>query len=546
MLCIILKSFPSFRSTAACYPITSETTKIPPYHEFLEIICRDVKDHQVIYRDQLGNVVLRDEPEISVPAYGLSSDEDGPARQRMSVVILNLGSLSRWKFKRLMPMSEKFLKEQLNALEFTNFHPLNENNRANFFSLLSGFPVDQFMRYCIETDSGHFDECPLISEDMKARGYRSSYQEDKQTFYKFSWWNIELKNFRSQPFDYDLRVVVHREKFQMGQVNGNTSSSEEQCYGSRLRFQYLLNNLLLLLDVLKSKLHFHITRTESLFHRDEFTAFGDALLFNTLREIRNRRMLNNTALILYSDQGTEADIAIEKQLPLLYIAMPPKFPKNFPLAMKNLRRNRNKLITVVNLYNTLYNLMNLTVLTDEIIRSYTNVNETLAQSNSLFYPVLATSTCEAADIDMADCSTCLKSSAIKNNSPAIKSAAESIFTAINERLIKSPQCAQLNLTQINSAWEVIARRKIDQDPDEIDENQARKNRVISLERTLIFTLTTQPGNTRWRAILENGGDGKFVVKSIHPVHPRGGNSGRKQCKSVVEEEIREFCICNEN
>lgn len=127
--------------------------------------------------------------------------------------------------------------------------------------------------------------------------------------------------------------------------------------------------------------------------------------------MKDERLLNNTVLIVMSDHGprllpqfreTEQG-QYEKRLPLLTFVFPRWFESKYTLAMANLRKNTRILTTHFDLYQTLFDFMNLSMLTDENLQKRNG--SIIYQGQSLFLPIPEDRTCEAAHIHKNYC-TC--------------------------------------------------------------------------------------------------------------------------------------------
>lgn len=98
-------------------------------------------------------------------------------KQKLSVLIVGVDSVSRLNFHRLMPRTLGIIKE-LGAVELYGYNKVGDNTYPNLVPVLSGYSTQELERICRTKDDETFDNCPFIWNEFRARGYRTVFGED--------------------------------------------------------------------------------------------------------------------------------------------------------------------------------------------------------------------------------------------------------------------------------------------------------------------------------------------------------------------------------
>jgi hypothetical protein len=145
---------------------------------------------------------------------------------------------------------------------------------------------------------------------------------------------------------------------------------------------------------------------------------------------------------------------IEERQPFLYVIAPEWFQQKYPLAMKNLRRNKRFLTTPFDLHATLEDLANPSkCLTDSAIRVRARQlidDPPLPRGISLFLPIPSSRTCDQASIEAHWC-TCHERRPLSSTDARAQVAAHFIVESINDIIKSFPQCHKLDLNSITEA-----------------------------------------------------------------------------------------------
>lgn len=304
-----------------------------------------------------------------------------------------------------------------------------------------------------------YDRCRFIWDDYKAQNYSTAYFEDVASMALFQY----LQNgFVTAPTDfYNRPLLVELENNVASRKSGNV----HLCLGSRRTFQVLFDQF----ENFMSTMAEHPERPYfSLFWQTSYShdllnipAVVDQEFSRLLRQMITTKALENTFLVLMSDHGIRwgefrntYQGMMEERQPLLYIVPPPSFAAKYPSAMRNLVKNRHKLTTHFDLYETLHDLLHPETLTPSAIkhRSAELVDAELPMPRgiSLFLPVPALRTCYDAAIAPHWC-TCHEKAILPTTDARVERVARMMVDTMNQMVKLYSKCHRLYLNSILGA-----------------------------------------------------------------------------------------------
>jgi hypothetical protein len=145
---------------------------------------------------------------------------------------------------------------------------------------------------------------------------------------------------------------------------------------------------------------------------------------------------------------------MEERQPFLFVIAPDWFQQKYPLAMRNLRRNKRFLTTPFDLHATLKDLVSPAVyLTDSSIKIRARQlidDPPLPRGISLFLPLPAIRTCDQASVAAHWC-TCHERRPLSNSDARVQMVARFVVKSINGIIKSFPQCHKLYLKSIAEA-----------------------------------------------------------------------------------------------
>lgn len=137
--------------------------------EFIEVVCKDAKIDQIIYKDYFAFLPLKEETEKRC-------ERNNTVREpSLNVLLVGLDTISRLQFHRHFPRSTAFLKERADAVEMMGYNKVAENTYPNLVPLLSGLSAAQLDTACLRNDNELVDTCPIIWKNYHQKGFRYEY-----------------------------------------------------------------------------------------------------------------------------------------------------------------------------------------------------------------------------------------------------------------------------------------------------------------------------------------------------------------------------------
>lgn len=398
----------------------------------------------------------------------------------------------------------------------------------------SGLDEDELAAGCRPHKNMTYDRCRFIWDDYKAQNYSTAYFEDVASMALFQY----LQNgFVTPPTDfYNRPLMVELEN----NVASHKSGNVHLCLGSRRTFQVLFDQF----EKFMSTMAEHPERPYfSLFWQTSYShdllnvpAVVDKEFSRLLRQLIATNALENTFLVLMSDHGIRwgefrntYQGMMEERQPFLYIVPPPSFATKYPSAMRNLVRNRHKLTTHFDLYETLHDLLHPETLTPSAIkrRSIELVDAELPMPRgiSLFLPVPALRTCYDAAIAPHWC-TCHEKAILPTTDARVVRVARMMVDTMNQMVKIYSKCHRLYLNSISDA-------------NILTSNDAIGN-VTKGFVDITVRLQTRPGFGEFEATVR--------VDDVHGLELTGTisrtNLYGNQSQCIDDTKIKLYCFCD--
>lgn len=301
-------------------------------------------------------------------------------------------------------------------------------------------------------ESGTVDAYPFIWNHFRDQGYVTLFAEDEPSISTF---NLRLNGFENQPTDHYMR------HFWLALWDSSLrSNSQKYCTGPtphhHFLLQYLEDFFVEYHNVSKFAFGFHVEFT----HSDNNPAqYIDADLARFIRRLKNNNILDDTVLIIMADHGARYSKVrstvqgkLEERLPMMSFVFPKKFQKRFPGLWKNLMDNRQRLSTPFDVHETLLDILNFS-------RARTS-HPAFSRGISLLQQIPVNRTCRSAAI-LAHWCSCMQQIALGTDEEFVRDAALTLTKHINT--LTAPhrhQCAELHLTQIDSAFLLIPNEQV--------------------------------------------------------------------------------------
>lgn len=428
--------------------------------EFIRVACHIRGKKKEIYQDYhffVKNKQSTSNNNQNAPINGNNAADKSinKSNEPMSVMVFGIDSVSRLNFHRQMNETAEVLLNDLRAIELFGFNKVGDNTYPNLIPTLTGLDESELTTACIPHKNDTFDRCNWIWKTFKAKNFATAFVEDMASLGLFQYFR---NGFTKQPTDYNMRpIMIEMEQHIAKQKKVNTFL----CIGKRRTFDVLMEYAQKLVTSMSDRLHFSFFWSTSYTHDYlNFPTLIDADVAEFLRTMQLSGVLDNLFLILMSDHGIRWGSfrntyqgANEERQPFVFFIPPKRFPERYPEAMRNLVRNRRRLTTHFDLYETLHDLANLESLeSHEVMRRAKELLETepMPRGISLFLPVPKMRSCYDAAIASHWC-TCHEQAQLPVTDSRVSDVARMIVDRMNIMIKPYPQCQRLKLNSVYDA-----------------------------------------------------------------------------------------------
>ncbi|XP_033727658.1 uncharacterized protein LOC117316988 [Pecten maximus] len=295
----------------------------------------------------------------------------------------------------------------------------------------------------INDTGGFFDQYPFIWKDFMKAGYMTFIGEDDSSISTFKYL---AHGFKWAPVDYYLRP------FMLGLET--TNGGYKLCSGNVLVLQTIFDKLSDFITTYHDVPKFTFSFISKPSH-DDHNGLGivDLPLVRTLKDLNSRGLLDNTVLIVFGDHGNRYGPVrntyqgrLEENLPAFYVSVPRWFRKEQSDLYENLKLNRNKLTSNVDIYATLQDIIQLGqgIMSPRITGKY---------GTSLLRTISTNRTCDDLKIPNQFCVCQAFFHAYSTESKIVRDISQWIVKEINTILTNvSHVCSDLTLNEISHAW----------------------------------------------------------------------------------------------
>ncbi|XP_054163318.1 uncharacterized protein LOC128961138 [Oppia nitens] len=490
-------------------------------NNFVWVECRDLFSRK-IYENTHFWYEIKSKPSMRVKT---DDNVDKP-----SVLILVIESLSHINYLRFMTQTRQSLERLNHIVYMKGLTKLADNSFPNMVPLLTGKRV--WKNELQNEDFGPYDDWPFIWKDFHNAGYKTALIED---FPSFTLFNYESHGFVSQPTDWYPRpfwIHLFRDvsKILLGLIPFDLSN----CYMNRFpKIDIFFQQIKHFIHECHAKhypyfaFNFYIEVTHNDFNRVQLI---DSHVSQFIEQIRDQ--LNNTIFILMGDHGNRFGPVlqtvigrIEERMPLFAVRLPDRMVEKYPHLLNTLETNSEKLITWLDLYE---------MLTDIVFQRYKTHESFIQSSHQPLSTIRSYSpwrqsipdwrTCDNALIPENYC-VCNKRKLLNITEPIVKTASVALIKQING-LVPPLKCQTVYLKSTISA-EII-----------LPSSSTAKPR--GFESRIEITVLAEPSGAIFRGqLIRTVYTPDWTVKGeINRINKYGNQS---HC--VRQRQLKPFCFC---
>lgn len=385
------------------------------------------------------------------------------SKDKISVLLIGIDSISRLNLIRTMPQTVSFLKNQ-GWLDLKGYNKMDDNTFPNLMAILTGQSPKQIRssKGCFPSNRHSVDNCSFIWKDYANEGYITAYGEDEPSIGTF---NYHKSGFYQSPTDYYLRpFMLAAEKFMKVKKKDNLNL----CLGPTATSDHILQYALDLATKLKNTLYFGLFWMNSFSHNNVNSPSSmDLRILQFFNNLTESGALNNTFIVFLSDHGMrfgkirETFIGwLEERLPFIYMWVPEWYREKYPQKFNNFIENRDRLTSPYDLHLTLQ---------DVLYNNHTNGSAACPKCFSLFDEVPWNRSCVDVGITEHWC-TCSEYRTLSTEGQSVKAMVKFALNEINKIVlngtnftVNNKKCATLSVKRILSVRSKLFERKLGYD-----------------------------------------------------------------------------------
>lgn len=505
--------------------------------DFFLVECRNKKNEQV-YKKLHHTIDYKSR----LQQYKLLNESN----EHLNVYIFGIDSLSRLAAQRTIPITLRYIEEDLRGFIMKGYTKVGVNTFPNLISLLTG-------KVCYSKELPPYveqlDPYPFLWNNFSDSGYATMFAEDMPEMGSFSYW----KGFKEQPCMHYLRpFYLALKKFQLPDIdwgylgweniNIRLGKHSALCIKNTPKHHFYMNYYKQFIEFYGNKRKFSLGWLNELTHEfDNIVQLADRDFMLFFKWMKDSGRLDNSLLIVMSDHGImrksiKNTLAgrTENRMPLFAIVVPPHITARYPHISRNLETNTKRLSTVYDAHETLVD-----ILRSDFLRSKTalNENEKLPRGISFFREIPEKRSCDDAAIP-GDYCVCNSYDQMDAGSTVSKDVAQFLVSYINQVLSKQgDKCAKLQISLIKDFFLVnsnLQRRK---------ENEEFTFRNIFISDTedkkFLSVFETVPGHALFEATVSTNKKGSYdVIGRVNRVNKYGNQSW-----CIENKFAKPLCYC---
>ncbi|XP_059147197.1 uncharacterized protein LOC131934943 [Physella acuta] len=403
------------------------TNSINVTHSYVVVECYNKTD-DVISRSYLTFIRKKPNLESELKAKYEAHVELHAPKETLSVMMVGIDAMSKNNFQRAMPKTRNFLLETMKAVELYKHNKFGHNTFPNVVGLLTGMNEESL------ANLGYSDWRPLnIVNDAflwsayRKAGYRTGMFLDRVEVTGF---HYSKYGWDKPPVDYYLREVI------LDSETDNLMRNNSNCIGDipeiRLLTDYWVQ-LATLFNNSKTEPYFLYSFSSRSTHDYENKASAiDEHYFQFLQTLVDKKVLNNTVLVFFSDHGPRRGNTMttyygmqENRMPLMFLVFPPWFHTKYPQLMEVVKTNQHRLTTHTDVYETLIDLL--------YFKAEAGKGSLTQPRISLFKEIPEGRTCQHALIPVEYCA-CNITSVFKLSTTFVQFLGERVIAKINRSI----------------------------------------------------------------------------------------------------------------
>lgn len=461
----------------------------------------------------------------------------------LSVYMFGLDSMSMLLAKRKMPLTMKYLKDDLGAYILNGYTKVADNSYPNLIPLMTG-------RSVVELEGIASDDLPFIWKEFASRGYVDMYSEDWPSLATFSGFTrpiachyfnnffLAIEKTRTQTIRNVKRLLLFMEHH-----NFRLQDISYLCFGNTPKHKLIINYYKRFIEAYRNRRKFGLSFLIEIGHDFiNFFEHADKDTMDFFKWMKETDKLENAVLILYADHGPRySEIQntgigrVTSMMPTMVVYIPDQIRQRFPHLHNNFVKNQERLTTAFDVHETMMDILK------QNFQSRKPVDESamLPRGISLFREVPISRSCHEARIPEHYC-PCYSSSDISTEDPIVRKASYFMVQNINSLLNGYlNMCAKLTLNSTKRAS--IVRSNFVRDKEKEEFSFRTYVYTSGTDTRLIVAIETSPNNGVYEATIQyDGGSGMKILGDINRLNRYNNQS---YCIPDRQNIRRLYCLC---
>ncbi|XP_071085114.1 uncharacterized protein [Haliotis cracherodii] len=460
----------------------------------------------------------------------------------MNILILAMDSMSQLSYQRKLPLTYRYLKEELGATVLDGYNIVGDATTAALIPMFTGKTEMELPEVRKDEEDANFlDVYPMVWNRFKEAGYATMYAEDEPSISTF---NLRFNGFQESPADHYMRPF-----WQAIWESSLRAQSPRYSTGTTPHHIYLLDYLKDFFVSYNNVSRFAFGFSVELTHWDNNPGeYMDRDLVDFLQFLQKKGYLDNTMLVVMGDHGARYSKVrntvqgkLEERLPMMSLVMPAWFLHEYPQAKEALKRNSKRLTTPFDIHETFLDLLNLERLTVPI-----NPEQ---RGMSVLRDIPNNRTCASARIDIHWCS-CLHQVQVNLDDKFVMTASEEVVNYINGLTSKlRGNCTELSLKRIYTAYMVLPNEMVlkFQKSTDPDARNANFSSSVDLDKAHYqITLETSPSDAIYEVTVQVDFRNETYHYHVTPEISRLNLYGdQPKCIQKHHPDLRKYCYCQE-
>ncbi|KAI6177730.1 hypothetical protein M3Y97_00939900 [Aphelenchoides bicaudatus] len=453
-----------------------------PNCDIMEVKCEIGLFKRTTYKYQHVQIIEKYKQhfkQINITFLDLRSTNHKTALLMFTFIIID--SASTCHFKRAMPLTEKFIQNELDAVVFPYLNKVGHSSQYNAYGFLIGEQLEP-LSFNNNDQSNKKDNwgdqlCKLsmnnrtLYTDFQHAGYRTLHFEDSaNTIFGYpgcvGFTENEIEH-NMRPFTLPLNGLKKFHDPELHEIMTTKTCREHH--------DYVMETLVQFMDKYKGVPKFSINWLVWLSHDEMDDLFHVDEQFRKWFDVNGQKFANSFVFFM-SDHGQKIDEIfktdigkIEDKNPFLTLIVPEKLRSNADF-MEQLKRNSKQLLSQYDIYSTLVEILEESHKWTEKTQ-FTNIPLYKSSTkqligSSLFHPLKQPRNCDNLIIPFKYC-MCEQPFKLVNDYKLLEKIASKIIDKMNKAISESPEhankCTQLTLDKAKT-------KKLDMQVFEPDEN----------------------------------------------------------------------------